>query len=75
MLPKIMPIFKIVHLPIADKDVKVYAFKISEEKILLLNKNSSPEELEDVIIELIQSKTEEVKDKVSKPQSLTDFLF
>ena len=60
MLPKIMPIFKMVHLPIADKDVKVYAFKIAEEKVLLLNKNATPDELEEVIIELIQSKTEDV---------------
>ena len=60
MLPKIMPVFKNIHLPISDKDVKVYAFKIAEEKILLLNKDATPDELEDVIIELIQSKTEGV---------------
>jgi hypothetical protein len=60
MLPKIMPISKLVTLPISQKEVRVYAFKIAEEKILLLNKNSSEEELEDVLIELIQSKTEDV---------------
>lgn len=60
MLPKIMPISKIVHLPILDKDVRVYAFKIMEEKILLLNKNSTKADLEDALIELIQSKTENI---------------
>lgn len=60
MLPKILPISKKVFLPITKKEVRVYAFKIAEEKILLLNKNSSEDELEDVLIEMIQSKTEDI---------------
>ena len=32
MLPKIMPISKLVTLPISQKEVRVYAFKIAEEK-------------------------------------------
>lgn len=58
MLPRIMPVSKKVTLPISQKEVRVYAFKIAEEKILLLHKDSTEEELEDVLIELVQSKTE-----------------
>lgn len=60
MLPKIMPLSKIVKLPISEKEVKVYAFKVSEEKLLLLHKDSSDDELEEVLINLIQSKVDDI---------------
>lgn len=60
MLPKIMPLSKKVILPISQKEVRIYAFKIAEEKILLLNKDASEEDLEDVLIELIQSKVDDI---------------
>ena len=57
MLPKIMPLTKKVHLPIADKEVKVSAFKIAEEKLLLLHKSATEEELENILFEIIKDKT------------------
>lgn len=60
MLPKIMPLSRLVKLPISNREVRVYAFKIAEEKLLLLHKNASEDELEDVLIELIQSKTDDI---------------
>lgn len=58
MLPKIVPLSKVVHLPISERDVRVYAFKIAEEKLLMLYKDSSDEEIEDVLIQLVESKVE-----------------
>lgn len=60
MLPKIMPLSREVELPISKKRVRVYAFKIAEEKLLLLHKDATEQELEDIIIELIRSKTDGV---------------
>lgn len=54
-----MTLSKTVHLPVSGKSVKVNAFKISEEKILVLNKDNN-DDLENILIDLIQSKTEDV---------------
>ena len=52
-----MPLTKKVHLPIADKEVKVSAFKIAEEKLLLLHKSATEDELENILFEIIKNKT------------------
>ena len=57
MLPKITSLTKNVHLPIADVNAKVSAFKIAEEKILILHNNSTEDEIEHIIFELIKNKT------------------
>ena len=38
MLPKITSLSKNVHLPVADIDLKVSAFKIAEEKLLITDR-------------------------------------
>lgn len=57
MLPKIMPLTKKVQLPISKKEARVTAFKIAEEKLLLLHKDSTEEEVEDILLNLIKEKT------------------
>lgn len=57
MLPKIMPLTKKVILPISKKEAKVEAFKVAEEKLLLLHKDNTETELENVLFELIRTKT------------------
>lgn len=59
-LPKILPLSKTVHLPIADIDVKVYAFTVKEEKNLLISRDFGEISLENNLVELIKSKTEGV---------------
>lgn len=55
MLPTITNLSYTVHLPIADKDVKVYAYTIRENKLLMMAKDS-PEDIEDTIIEILKNK-------------------
>ena len=57
MLPKITSLSKNVHLPVADIDLKVSAFKIAEEKLLILHSSSTEEEVEHIIFEIIKNKT------------------
>lgn len=57
MLPKIMPLSKKVRLPISKKEAKVEAFKVAEEKLLILHKDSTEAELENVLFEIIKTKT------------------
>ena len=59
-LPKILPLSKTVHLPIADIDVKVYAFTVKEEKTLLISRDFGDLSLEENLIDLIRLKTEGV---------------
>lgn len=58
MLPKIVPLSRKIHLPIEDKDVKVYAYTLSEEKLLLLNKEEDGLAIENVLLDIIQAKTD-----------------
>ena len=59
-LPKILPLSKTVHLPIADIDVKIYAFTVKEEKTLLISRDFGDLSLEENLIDLIRLKTEGV---------------
>lgn len=52
-----MPLTKKVQLPISKKEARVSAFKIAEEKLLLLHKDSTEDEVEDVLLNLIKEKT------------------
>lgn len=67
-LPKILPLSKIVHLPIADIDVKIYAFTVKEEKTLLISKDFGDKSLEENLLTLIKYKTEGIDvDTLSMP--------
>ena len=57
-LPKILPLSKVVHLPIADIDVKVFAFTVKEEKTILISRDFGDLSLEQNLVELIKLKTE-----------------
>ena len=59
-LPKILPLSKTIHLPIADVDAKIYAFTVKEEKTLLISRDFGDISLEENLVSLIKMKTEGV---------------
>lgn len=59
-LPKILPLSKTIHLPIIDKDVKIYAFTVKEEKTILIAKDFGDNNLEANLLELMKLKSEGV---------------
>lgn len=57
MLPKILPLFKKVELPVSKLHASVQAFTVKEEKNLLLSKDLGDIILENSLLKLIELKT------------------
>lgn len=57
MLPKILPLFKEIELPISKLHAEVQAFTVKEEKNLLLSKDLGDMILENSLLKLIEMKT------------------
>ena len=57
MLPKILPLFKEIELPVSKLHAQVQAFTVKEEKNLLLSKDLGDMILENSLLKLIELKT------------------
>ena len=57
MLPKILPLFKEVELPVSKLHASIEAFTVKEEKNLLLSKDLGDMILENSLLKLIELKT------------------
>lgn len=57
MLPKILPLFKEIELPVSKLHAEVQAFTVKEEKNLLLSKDLGDMILENSLLKLIELKT------------------
>lgn len=57
MLPKILPLFKEIELPVSKYHASVQAFTVKEEKNLLLSKDLGDLILENSLLKLVETKT------------------